>query len=140
MDNAPDVPATRVDPRVGPGVVIADPLIADLPVVFPIPVVVPADAVPVRAIAIGVACLPAVVGNAVGDIRGHRDGYFLGSVQPRVITTPERSRRHVYIVALSALDGNASPALAFDAGCDDIISKPSLPAALIAVVRAHFAK
>lgn len=48
--------------------------------------------------------------------------------------------RPVYIIALSALDGDASRALAFDAGCDDFIAKPFLPAGLVAVLRAHFEK
>lgn len=48
--------------------------------------------------------------------------------------------RPVYVIALSALDGDESRALAFDAGCDDFIAKPFLPAGLIAVLRAHFKK
>ncbi len=45
---------------------------------------------------------------------------------------------HTYIVALSALDGEISRSMAFDAGCNDFIAKPFLPAALVAVLTVHF--
>ena len=38
--------------------------------------------------------------------------------------------RNVYIMALSALEGDQSRSMAFDAGCDDFVAKPLLPAAL----------
>jgi len=43
--------------------------------------------------------------------------------------------RNVYIVALSALEGDQSRAMAFDAGCDDFVAKPLLPAALAEILR-----
>lgn len=43
--------------------------------------------------------------------------------------------RDVYIMALSALEGEQSRAMAFDAGCDDFVAKPLLPAALAAILQ-----
>jgi CheY-like chemotaxis protein len=43
-----------------------------------------------------------------------------------------------YIVALSAMDGEISREMAFDAGCNDFIAKPFLAPALVEVLRIHF--
>jgi CheY-like chemotaxis protein len=43
-----------------------------------------------------------------------------------------------YIVVLSALNSDISRGMAFDAGCNDFIAKPFLPAALVAVLTVHF--
>lgn len=43
-----------------------------------------------------------------------------------------------YIVALSAMDGEISRGMAFDAGCNDFIAKPFLAPALVEVLRLHF--
>jgi two-component system phosphate regulon response regulator PhoB len=45
--------------------------------------------------------------------------------------------RNVYIVALSAMKGMTSRAMAFDAGCDDFVEKPLDPMGLVAIVRAR---
>jgi CheY-like chemotaxis protein len=50
----------------------------------------------------------------------------------------EAGLKEIYIVALSASDGEASRAMAFDAGCDDFISKPFQPQGLVEVLRVHF--
>ncbi len=43
-----------------------------------------------------------------------------------------------YIIALSAMDGEISREMAFDAGCNDFIAKPFLAAALVHVLALHF--
>lgn len=43
-----------------------------------------------------------------------------------------------YIIALSALDGEISRGMAFDAGCNDFVAKPFLASALVEVIRLHF--
>ena len=43
--------------------------------------------------------------------------------------------RSVYILALSALEGDQSRSMAFDAGCDDFAAKPLLPASLAEILR-----
>ena len=50
----------------------------------------------------------------------------------------DEGMRSTYIVALSALDGEISREMAFDAGCNDFISKPFLAAALVQVLTVHF--
>ena len=46
--------------------------------------------------------------------------------------------KDTYIVALSAMDGEISREMAFDAGCNDFIAKPFLAAALVQVLVLHF--
>jgi DNA-binding response OmpR family regulator len=46
--------------------------------------------------------------------------------------------RDTYIVALSAMDGEISRGMAFDAGCNDFIAKPFLAAGLVQVLALHF--
>ena len=43
-----------------------------------------------------------------------------------------------YLLVLSAMDGEFSRAMAFDAGCNDFIRKPFLGAALAEVILGHF--
>ena len=43
-----------------------------------------------------------------------------------------------YIIALSAMDGEISREMAFDAGCNDFIAKPFLATALVEVLKLHF--
>ncbi|MDB4937102.1 MAG: hypothetical protein JWP87_4074 [Labilithrix sp.] len=45
---------------------------------------------------------------------------------------------HTYIIALSAMDGEISRSMAFDAGCNDFIAKPFLATALVQVLALHF--
>jgi two-component system cell cycle response regulator DivK len=45
--------------------------------------------------------------------------------------------RSVYIIALSALEGDQSRTMAFDVGCDDFVAKPLLPASLVDIIRAR---
>lgn len=54
----------------------------------------------------------------------------------RIRALPEMA--DTYIVVLSALDGEYSRAMAFDAGCNDFIRKPMLGAALAEVLVGHF--
>ena len=46
--------------------------------------------------------------------------------------------KNTYIVALSAMDGEISREMAFDAGCNDFIAKPFLAAALVQVLALYF--
>jgi two-component system cell cycle response regulator DivK len=50
----------------------------------------------------------------------------------------DEAMKGTYIVALSALDGEISREMAFDAGCNDFIAKPFLAAALVQVLTVHF--
>ncbi len=55
----------------------------------------------------------------------------------RVRSHPEL--RDVYILALSALEGDESRSMAFDVGCDDFAAKPLLPASLAEILRVRLA-
>ena len=55
----------------------------------------------------------------------------------RAIRT-DSAMKDAYIVALSAMDGEISREMAFDAGCNDFIAKPFLAAALVQVLVLHF--
>jgi two-component system cell cycle response regulator DivK len=50
----------------------------------------------------------------------------------------DENMKDTYIVALSAMDGEISREMAFDAGCNDFIAKPFLAAALVQVLVLHF--
>jgi CheY-like chemotaxis protein len=50
----------------------------------------------------------------------------------------EPSMASTYVIALSAMDGEISREMAFDAGCNDFIAKPFLATALVEVLRLHF--
>ena len=50
----------------------------------------------------------------------------------------DRGMASTYVIALSAMDGEISREMAFDAGCDDFIAKPFLATALVEVLRLHF--
>lgn len=50
----------------------------------------------------------------------------------------DEGMKGTYIVALSAMDGEISREMAFDAGCNDFIAKPFLAAALVQVLTLHF--
>jgi len=50
----------------------------------------------------------------------------------------DETMKGTYIVALSAMDGEISREMAFDAGCNDFIAKPFLAAALVQVLVLHF--
>ena len=50
----------------------------------------------------------------------------------------DENMKDTYIIALSAMDGEISREMAFDAGCNDFIAKPFLAAALVQVLVLHF--
>jgi two-component system cell cycle response regulator DivK len=50
----------------------------------------------------------------------------------------DENMKDTYIIALSAMDGETSREMAFDAGCNDFIAKPFLAAALVQVLVLHF--
>lgn len=50
----------------------------------------------------------------------------------------DATMKGTYIIALSAMDGEISRGMAFDAGCNDFIAKPFLADALVQVLTAHF--
>jgi two-component system cell cycle response regulator DivK len=50
----------------------------------------------------------------------------------------DAAMKDTYIIALSAMDGEISREMAFDAGCNDFIAKPFLAQALVQVLEAHF--
>ena len=50
----------------------------------------------------------------------------------------DENMKNTYIIALSAMDGEISREMAFDAGCNDFIAKPFLAAALVQVLVLHF--
>jgi CheY-like chemotaxis protein len=54
----------------------------------------------------------------------------------RIRTDPHMAG--AYIIALSAMDGEISRSMAFDAGCNDFIAKPFLATALVQVLTVHF--
>ena len=50
----------------------------------------------------------------------------------------DEGMKGTYIIALSAMDGEISREMAFDAGCNDFIAKPFLAQALVEILTAHF--
>ncbi|MEA2749693.1 MAG: two-component system, cell cycle response regulator DivK [Myxococcales bacterium] len=50
----------------------------------------------------------------------------------------DEAMKSTYIIALSAMDGEISREMAFDAGCNDFIAKPFLADALVQVLTVHF--
>jgi two-component system cell cycle response regulator DivK len=50
----------------------------------------------------------------------------------------DEGMKGTYIIALSAMDGEISRGMAFDAGCNDFIAKPFLAQALVQILVAHF--
>jgi two-component system cell cycle response regulator DivK len=84
--------------------------------------------------------------EAVALALSHRpDAIIMDLSMPKLdgwdATRKIRSDPHMaetYIIALSAMDGEISRSMAFDAGCNDFIAKPFLATALVQVLQIHF--